>query len=300
MKHRFRNNLLYYLLVCTGSLVLILPYRMALLLGKMLGAMAYYFAARDRKIAIDNLTSVFGNEKSPREIKSIAKKVFVNLGVNTIEFAFLKKTRGKNIDDIVTVEGFEHAENAFAKGRGIVACSAHFGNWELIAVYFALKGFPVNVIARKIRFEKFNEMLNNARRANKINVLDRDDAFKQAIRHLKNNEVIAVLGDQDVRALDGVFVDFFGRKAYTPSGPAVMAMLSKAAMLPILILRDGYKHKIILQKPVELPETGDRKKDILIMTQRYSDAIALYIRKYPEHWVWMHKRWNTKEQGASN
>ena len=297
MKHRFRNYALYYLLLLIGSLILILPYRLALFLGRFMGVLAYKFASRDRKRAIDNLTLVFGNEKTKKEIEEIAKKVFINLGINTIEFAFLRKTKGKNIDEIVSVEGFENAENAFAKGRGIVAVSAHFGNWELIAAYFGLKGFPVNVIARKLRFNKFDEILNNARRANKINILDRDDAFREAIRRLRKNEVVAVLADQDVKSIDSIFIDFFGKKAYTPTGPAVLAMVSKATMLPILIVRDGYKHKIVAEKPIEVSDTGDRKQDILITTQRWSDAVESYIRKYPQYWVWMHNRWKTQENG---
>jgi len=293
MKYKFRRKLIYIILRAIIALIYPLPLELSVIMGKWLGRLTYYLLPKYRFQTIHNLAEAF-KSKSRRDIEKIAREVFENQGRTLAELVNFPKINTSNIDRLVTAEGMEKVDEALKKGNGVIMLTAHLGNWELLAAYFGLKGYAPSVIARKLRYEKYDSLINSMRQSKNINVLIRGDSFRSALKALKHNQVLGILPDQDIDSIEGVFVDFFGRKAYTTVGPVALAMASKAVFLPCYIIRQDGRHKIFVNDPLELENTGNREQDYLSNTAKWSRTIEGYISKYPSQWVWMHRRWKTK------
>jgi KDO2-lipid IV(A) lauroyltransferase len=288
----------YYLAaVAAAAAIRLLPYGIAVRLGGFLGRVAYALVADARRIAEENLRLSFP-EKPSEEIAAIARRVFVNQGKNAFElFSFPKLGR----DDILRLAPIENAEamsKALAEGKGVLIASAHCGNWEIMAASLAQNGFPINTIARRIYIEGLNRMLVGYRDSKGVRVIlrsDRDSARKM-LRSLRQNETIGMLIDQDTD-VPGVFVDFFGRQAWTPSGLAALALRTGAPVVLALDVRrpDG-THRVVIQGPLQLSRSGDKEKDVQENTQMITTQIERHIRNYPDQWVWIHKRWKTRPE----
>lgn len=306
MKYKVRRRYIYYLLKVLFAFISVIPLKLSVRLGEFFGRIAYSFAGKYKRIAISNLAFAFGKEKSPSEIREIAKKVFINFGGVAAEFASFPKINKSNIGDIVVSENIDRIDDALKGGKGAIILGSHFGNWELMACYGAVaRGYSLTVIGRRIYYEKYNELIVKLREDKGVKVLYRDDKaiFKKIVRLLNNNEVLGIVPDQDVDSVDGVFVDFFGRPAYTPTGPVVMAMFTGAPILPSFLIRGKRKHHLVIEKPIALEITGNKERDILVNTQAWSRVVESYIRRYPEQWAWIHRRWKTKPEdkpGALN
>ncbi|MBU1147879.1 MAG: lysophospholipid acyltransferase family protein [Candidatus Omnitrophica bacterium] len=291
-KRKPRRIVAYALFRVVSFFIYLLPLRLGLKLGQCIGRIAFLFLKKQRRIALDNLE--FSLDDSRIDKPLIARQVFENLGKNFVEVISLSKFNKVNIDGYIECKGFESIERLLKQGKGGIVLSAHFGNWELMAHYFALKGYKVNVIARRVRNEYFERFLNKVRKRHGVNVLYRDASAKEVIAILRKNEFVGIMPDQDMDSVSGVFVDFFGRKAYTPNGPAVLNFLTGVPIIPCFMARKGFGHEILVGRPIELQKSGDKQKDILENTQRYTKVIEDHVRKFPSQWVWFHERWKTK------
>lgn len=261
-----------------------------------MGECAFFLVGAQRKKALNNLRIAFGKEKSTDELRGIAKGVFRNLGENLFETLNASKLTPRNIDRYVRIKGLEIVDKALSQKRGFIVLSAHFGNWELLAGYFGLKGYPVNVLARRLRYEKYDDWINSLRKKMGVNVVMRDESAKTILKLLKEGQSIAILADQDISSLDGIFVDFFGHPAYTPTAPVILALTTAVPIIPMFIVRERDGHTIYVEEPLELEITGNRDTDIKVNTEKWSKVIESYIRKYPSGWVWIHERWKTKDE----
>jgi len=294
MKNKKRRYVIYYLALVCGGILYFLPNRLSLAVGRALGRISFRILPKYRKTTIENLRSVFGSERSQKEIDRIALKVFENLGMNGVEFIKLPRLSKGNIDEKVTLENSERLDKALRAGKGVIVLTAHFGNWEYVGAALRLKGYEGTVVVRRIYFEKYDIMLNRLRRSNDVRVIYRDESPKKALRVLKDNKILGIVADQDVDSVSGVFVNFLGKSAYTPAGPVLLAKASGARLVPCLDVRANGRHRLIVEEPIELEETSDKERDIRVNTQKWSDVIERYIRMFPEQWVWMHRRWKTR------
>ncbi|MFA5388648.1 MAG: lysophospholipid acyltransferase family protein [Candidatus Omnitrophota bacterium] len=294
-KNKPRRVVIFLLFRLMSFIVLMLPSRIGLRLGQAFGVLGFYILKKERRKALENLDIAFGSSKSPAEKRNIVKKVFENLGKNLIEIAAISKFNKTNIDTYVSCRDIGVLRRFVEEKKGCIILSGHFGNWELLAHYLSMKGMPLSVIARRVRMEGFEAFLSGIRKKNNVNVIYRDASAREIITLLKNKEFIGIMPDQDMDSVSGVFVDFFGKKAWTPSGAAVLSVLTGAPIIPCFMVRRPHGHEFFIERPVELVNTGDRKKDITENTGRYTAVIEDYIRKYPDHWVWFHDRWKTKE-----
>jgi len=285
----------YYLAALSFSKIVgIIPYKSAVWLGGRIGYLAYYVAREARRVTEKNLEVAFP-EKNPDEIRTIARQVFVNQGKNTFELFSFPKLSKERILKIVKIENESELRKPIDSGAGIIMPSAHCGNWEIMGASFAALGLPVNVVARKIYIDGLNSMLVGFRESKGMKVVLRSEknAAKLMLKALRNREIIALLIDQDT-AVPGVFVDFFSKKAWTPSAVASLALRTGASIVLALDVRmPDDTHKAII-KPVELRRSGDTEKDIAENTQAITAQIEEHIRRYPEQWVWMHERWKTR------
>ena len=296
MKFKTRRYYLYYLARVAIFFVYLWPRNAGLFIAARLGSLVYYILPKYRRQTLVNLKLAFGEEKTSLELKEIARKVFENLGKNAFELIQFPKLNEGNIDKLVTIKNPDIMKKAFENGKGAIIITAHIGNWELMAATLRIKGYPGVTVGRRIYFEKYDRYLNYLRRVHDVNVIYRDESPRKILSTLKSNKIVGIVADQDVDSVEGVFVDFFGRSAYTPSGPAAIARVSGAAMIPTFIIRKNGCHELIFEKPIELVDTGDREKDLVDNTQKWSSVVESYIRQYPEQWVWMHRRWKTKDK----
>ena len=290
--------LLYLLLRGFSLIINLLPEGIALWIGRQLGKGMYYLDLEHRKVALQNLHLAFGQEKSESEILNIAKKSFQNLGMTAIEFFRLPKMDVETFKKKVTIEGLEIVKKALEGKKGILLLLSHFGNWELMGLMSKVLGNPITVIARPIKKNKrVHQLVAEMRSGTGLEVISTEKASRKAIRTLSQNRLVGILIDQRAKRSEGVWVDFFGKKASSTPALAVLAMRTKAPILPVFMIRNGYqKHRLIIQEPLQLMETGDVKKDVETNTQLLHHTLESMIRRYPDQWFWVHRRWERKKR----
>ncbi len=285
--------IVYKLFKCFQFMVCLLPLRIAVWCGGQFGRIVYYLLFRERKITLDNLRKSFP-DKEWKEIKRIGTEVFINQGKNFCEVLFFLKFTKDDIVNLVEAEGLEHIDRALKEGKQVIYFTGHLGNWELMAAYLSSRGYPLNVIARKVYDERFNKILLDLRGAKGTKTILRDESPKKILKALKRKEIIGMLIDQDTSRVQSVFVDFFGRPAYTPIGTAMFACRRNVVVIPGFIIRRGKRHYLKIGQPVELIKKEKKEEEIRENTQRLTKIIESWVRLYPQQWVWMHKRWKRK------
>jgi len=299
-----RKNIKYTLLVAVLRVLLVviraLPRRVTFWSMGRLGALAFRLLRQERLKTIKNLTIAYGQEKNRAEIMAMAREVFVNLGKSGAEFAIkMVQNRPEQFFKDLEVRGRENLEAAMKKGKGVLALISHMGCWEGTALGFPMLGVPAYAIGRKMRDEKINALLFESRGKKGVQTLARGSSYKTILRVLAENNLVGILIDQDTE-VRGVFVDFYGRPAYTPIGAAMLAMDSGAPVLPTFYLKkDDDTYEFFFDEEITLSSTGDRRKDMAENTRRFHAVIEEYIRKYPTQWVWMHNRWKTTPESLA-
>jgi KDO2-lipid IV(A) lauroyltransferase len=222
------------------------------------------------------------------------------MGKNVMEFIQLPYMSPQKIHQIVTFEGKTHIDQALDRGNGAIILTGHFGNWELLAASIVANGYPLSSIARQLRSKRLDTLICAYREKSGYSSIDRANAVRPALRCLKRNELLGIVADVDTRT-DGVFVDFLGRPAYTPYSPVAIALKTGAAILPTFIVRQpDDSHRTIVEPPLVLQRIGDRERDYVFNTQKFTNVIESYVRRYPEQWIWMHERWRTQPQIRSD
>jgi KDO2-lipid IV(A) lauroyltransferase len=276
------------------------PWQWGVRFGGYLGRASFHFLSKERRTAQANIKMALGNERSPDELNRILRSNFENLGKGLIEILNMSRLRREELEELVELEGEEHLKRAYAEGQGVILITGHIGNWELMGAFLAHRGYPLHVIAAPLYDPRIDEWINQSRALFDIQTISRGtpSSSRKILAVLRKREILGLLIDQDTR-VEGVFVDFFNRKAYTPSGAASLALRSGAVTLTCFIIRlPGNRHRITIQKPISLISTGDYQKDLVLNTALFTRSIEDYVRHYPEQWVWMHRRWKTEETSS--
>ena len=260
----------------------------------------YYLDFGHRKVAIQNLHLAFGREKPEKEIRSIAKRNFQNLGMSAIEFLRIPKMDVETFKKKVKIEGMEEVQKILKNGKGILLLLSHLGNWELMGLMSKVLGDPIAVIARPIKKNKWvNDMVAEVRKEAGLEVIPTQKASQKVICALSKNRLVGILIDQRAKKSEGVWVDFFGEKAPSTPALAVLAMRTGAPVLPVFMIRNGYrKHRLLIKEPLQLVNTGNIKKDVETNTQLMNHALESIVRQYPDQWFWVHRRWERKGKVA--
>jgi len=262
--------------------------------AKRLGTLSYHVLSKARARATSNLSKAFGSQLTPEQIDKIGRGVFQNLALNFFECGRFGSAPTEQLLEKTTVEGWEHVETAYQSGRGGVLLGGHIGNWEWTAAYIALRGYPINVVARRIYIDSLNERLVRMRESMGMKVLYRDISMRRMIRLLLDNQFIGVLVDQDVKDVSGIFVDFFGHPAYTPVGPALLALASGAPIIIIRDVRQGSQHRITVDPPILADRKAPRDQEVNRIVTLYTKRLEECITEHPTQWVWTHRRWHTR------
>ena len=295
-KKKFHRPVLYVLLRIVGAVFSLLPFDFAYNFGGSVGRFAFHRLAKERNKTLAHLAAAFP-EKTPKEIEVIGEQVFENYGFIIAELGLLKKLLPR-LKTALTLEGREHFDAARAKGKGVMAIAMHFTNWELLAGSLCMAGYPGSVIGRRIYYKPYNDAILQVRAKMGLETIYRDEPVRKVLRAFRDNQVVGMLPDQDVDSVDGVFVDFFGKPAYTPGAPVRLAMASGAPLIPCFLIREGKRYRIVIEPPIQLQNTGDKEKDLVTNTQKWVAIQERYIRQYPHLWVWNHKRWKTVPKTA--
>ena len=295
MKHTYE----YFGGVTIAVLVRYLPRNVMLFLGNLLGDFAFYILRVRRKQVLKNLKFAFGNQKSDIELKKIARETYKNLGKTLLEFLQLPRMNGTRIKRVVDTSELSKIDAILRHGNGAILLGAHFGNWELLGAAFGLGGYPVNVIGRLSDNKKIGHIIDRYRRLVGMKVIQKNDPIRKVLRALSNNELVAILMDQNTRK-DMVFVDFFGRPAATAKGVAVFALRTGVPVVPVFIVRERKYHKILIGNPIYAHSSENTDDDIQRYTAQFSKVIESYIRQHPDQWFWLHNRWKTQPKHLSS
>ena len=272
------------------------PGRLIYGFARGLAGLGYRFAAKHRRIALESLSIAFGKEKTEQEIEQIARDCFTLMAKSAIELMYLMD-KPQLLKQRVSIEGKENLDAVLAKGNGAILVSAHFGNFPLLLARFSQEGYKASGIMRPMRDSRVEKIFLDKREKFKVKTIysqPRKECVDSTIRALRNNEVVFIPIDQNFGTA-GVFVDFFGQKAATATGPVIFAERTKAGIVPCFIVRQkDDTHKIICEPAIGLEEGRDNQETISINIQKLTSIIETYIRKYPAEWGWIHRRWKSK------
>jgi Kdo2-lipid IVA lauroyltransferase/acyltransferase len=280
-----------------SALVRLLPRRAALMLGAGLGRALAALDARHVAIACDNLRRAFPAWDEER-VGRTARAVYVHFGRVLFDILWMQGRTSTQILPLVEFDGVENAEAAMATKRGILYCTAHLGNWEIHAIAHAWVHRPITAVARPLDNPALDARLCAFRMSSGNTVIYKKKALAQMVRALRAGEGVAVLLDQNVQAKDGIFVEFFGRPAATTTVAAALAAKTGCALVPVHteLLPDG-RYRLSYDPPVLWTPSGDRAVDIAGITQELARRTEDWIRRTPEQWLWMHRRWKTRPPG---
>jgi KDO2-lipid IV(A) lauroyltransferase len=296
-KNKFHRHLLYACLRLLMLLGSVLPYRVAVSLGAAIGRFGWYvLLPRERRKTLEHLRLAFGNEKTEAELEQIGASTFDHYGRCAAEWVKIDHLIA-HLDHYISVEGYEHLDRGFEAGNGVIVVAAHFGNWELMAGHAALKGYPCSVIARKLYLEQYDRLMMGMRRKMKLDMMYRTDSPRRMLEVLRQNRLLGFVVDQAIEDVEVIQVQFFGKPAWTPVAPARFARASGAPLIIAYMVREGLRHRIVVEPPIALADTGDRAADLRANTQAWVSAQERFIRRHPHLWVWNHRRW--KEIRAS-
>ena len=264
-------------------------WRRSRILGARLGALAGRMGLR-RRVASENLARAFP-EKSETERRGILARHYRELGRVALEYPHLPAlARAADGEVIAAVRGFEHIEGAVAGGRGAMLMSGHFGNFELMAAWTARR-VPLDLLVRPQSNPGVDRWITETRAAAGLGSIRADVGVREAFANIRLGRSVALLGDQDARR-HGVFVPFMGAPASTPVGPARMAI---ALGVPIVMgfcwRREDGRFEIDYEPPLTEPGRGDAA--VKRLTARHTDRLSEWVRKKPEMWFWLHRRWKT-------
>jgi KDO2-lipid IV(A) lauroyltransferase len=288
MRHRIE----YLLIRGLGTLVQILPYQASIYIGSFLGDLAFSLIGVRRKVTLENLKKAFGQSLDKKEIKKIARESYRNIGRGFVEYAMFPVLK-KKLDKLVEFEGLENFEQALKKNRGAVVVAGHFGSWELMGAATSQKGYPIDFLVGEQHNLLVDNLMNRHRQLMGIGIIKMGVATRGVIKALRNNRFVAMLSDQDA-GKDGTIVNFFGYPASTPKGPAAFALKTSAPIIMAFIIRQNNKRqRIILTEPIYIQKSKNKDEDIKILTQAYTSILEDFIRKYPDHWFWPHRRWKS-------
>ena len=262
-----------------------------------MGRLAYTIVKRSRNIALNNLRNAYP-EKKDAQIQRIAKAVFENLGKLLYEICWSNCLNNDELRRHVKIEGMAHIQTAYAKGKGVLVLTGHFGNWELMPVVGHLVGHPFSIVYRPLDFKPLERFTIRSRTRYGGSMIPKKRSFRKILNSLDRKEMVTLLMDQNVAAREGVFVPFFNMPACTNEGLALLALKTGAPVVPAFLLREKKGFTGMILPEVPLIRTGDKIKDLEANTSAYNQVIESVVRRYPDQWFWVHRRWNTKPPAA--
>ena len=273
-----------------STIVSLLPMRVVRRCGAALGRLAYVVDRTHRRVALENLAAAFPS-RADADRRAMARAMFAHFGSLLLELLKFSTYSPERMLAAIDVEGEDRARQAYARQRGVLFFTGHFGYWEIQALVEPLLGHPISVLARPLDNARLHEMLERIRTRTGNSVIYRQGAVRKVLRELAGNHGIAMLIDQHLHTPDAVYVDFFRRRAATTSALAALALRTGAPVVPVFALPLPHgRYRLVYEHPVDPPQ-ADTPDAVREFTQRCTDVLEMYVRRHPELWLWMHRRW---------
>ena len=276
----------------------LLPRNLARAVGAGLGKTAWSVLPRLRRVGIQNLQLALP-QKTDAERDTILRGEFRSLGWQLGEFCKMSGYTAEQASKFIRYDGLENYLAAKAKGKGVLVLTGHLGAWELSSFYHSLMGYPMSLVIRRLDNPLVDAFVNRIRCLHGNRVIHKDDFARGLLTSMKHGETVGILMDTNMTPPQGVFVPYFGVDACTASGLARVALHSGAAVLPGFLVWEAAEKKYVLRfgKELDLIRTGEMASDILANTALFTATIEAYVRRYPEQWLWVHRRWKTRPEG---
>ncbi|MCX5697842.1 MAG: lysophospholipid acyltransferase family protein [Candidatus Omnitrophica bacterium] len=263
-----------------------LSYRVAILISDLHNI----FSFKDRRAVRANLKTIFP-EKSPKEIRRIRRRISINFAKYLVDFFRFSVIDASYLEENVKIENLVYIDRALSKGKGVIILSAHLGNWELGGVVLGVLGYPFWVVALTHKNKKVNSFFNFQRESKGVRVIPLGKAVRQCLRVLGENKMLGLVGDRDFTER-GTVLDFFGRPAIFPQGPAALSLSMGASIVPAFMLRNSDESFTLrFEEPVQFSPSGERERDVKDLIAKYILIYEDYIRRYPDQWYMFRRFW---------
>jgi KDO2-lipid IV(A) lauroyltransferase len=275
-----------------------LPRSLSRTVGAALGALTYAFTGRLRHTGDRNLQIAYP-ASDPGWRETIVRRLYRNMGLHLAEFCLMSRYTRECTRAFLRYEGLEHYLAARDAGRGVLVVTGHLGLWELSSFYHSLMGYPMSMVIRRLDNPRVDRFVNRIRCLHGNTVVHKDDFARGLLGAMRRGETVGILMDTNMTPPQGVFVNFFGVPACTPAGLARLAMRTEAAILPGFLTwrEDEKKYVLEFGEPLRFVRTGNEEQDIVSNTQICTTAIESWIRRFPDQWLWVHRRWKTRPPG---
>ena len=296
MRHRLEYALVWIIVRSLGAL----PRPVARAAGMALAVFVYILHGRLRRVGMRNLEIAFP-EMPRKQRRHIIRALFRHLGRQLAEFCRFPRYSKENISQIIIYDGVENFETARATGKGVIFLTAHLGAWELSSFMHSLHGHAMHIVARPLDNPYVDALVTRYRTLHGNTIFDKDDFARGLLAALRSGETVGILMDTNMTPPQGVFVDFFGVPACTASGLARVALRTDAAVLPGFAIWDAKlgKYRLQIAPALALIRSADNEADIVANTALFNQVLESFIRKYPDQWLWVHRRWKTRPPGEA-
>lgn len=276
----------------------LLPRRAAHQVAGWIAGFLYLLTPRLRRVAEQNLRMALPELAGPQR-QVMIRGVYRSLGRLLAECAHFSRLTAGNVRPVVSCEGLEHYQAALARGRGVLFLTAHLGAWELGAFAHALYGYPLHILYRPLDNPRLDRLVNRYRRLSGNRLIDKKNSVRDILAALAGNETVGILADQNTAPEEGVFVRFFGVPACATSGIARIPLHTGAAVVPAFCVWDSAERRfrILFDRPLEFSVGENPEENLRQATQQMASVIEQYIRRYPDQWLWIHRRWKTRPPG---
>jgi KDO2-lipid IV(A) lauroyltransferase len=294
LRQRLEDSALRAMVSVVGAL----PRNAARAVGAGIGGVAWLLVPRLRRVGMRNLQIAFP-EKTPGQRKEILRGVYRSLGWQLGEFCKMRAYGVEQASRFIRYEGLENYLAAREKGRGVLVLTGHLGAWELSSFYHSLMGYPMSLVIRRLDNPLVDAFVNGIRSLHGNQVIHKDDFARGLLTAMHRGETVGILMDTNMTPPQGVFVPYFGVEACTATALARVALKSGAAVLPGFLVWEAAEKKYVLRfgEALELVRSGDAAEDIVANTANFTATIEAYVRRYPEQWLWVHRRWKTRPEG---
>lgn len=290
-----KDKLFYWFFKSFKSLANLIPRKVSHFFAKAFGNLLYYIVKDRRELAVKNIKLSLGY--STKEAKNLTKLVFEDIAIKFVETISLENWTDNDFNNKIEVNGLEYLEKAYQNKKGVIIFTGHIGNWDLLGLYLSWLGYSVNGIARMFKNPYVNEEILKIRKSQGGKVFNkRSKGVRGAFKALLKKELLLILGDQDAHS-KGTFVKFLNRPASTPTGPVVFAQKTGAVILPAYMMREGESYRLIIEEGIEVARDAN-EDEIKEKLQDLAYSLGNQIRNYPDQWLWLHRRWKTKAEGA--
>ncbi|MBR6343490.1 MAG: lysophospholipid acyltransferase family protein [Selenomonadaceae bacterium] len=284
--------MVYKSLMLLSRIVRCMPYDLLLFLGRILGNLYYLLIKKERERAVNQMMPAL--QISEEKARKLVRESFVNLARNVLDILYMPNLNEENLHEYIEIDHLERMQEAIAEGHGVVVLTGHVGTWEWLSAAFTLNGLPVTAIAKPQPNQQYTDLLNDLRATIHVEIFSRGTSeLLAAGRALKKGKILGFLADQDAGP-GGAFIEFLGKTASTPMGPAVFSNKFHSPVLPAFILRrpDG-RHRVVIGEVLRYEDTGDTDRDLYEFTRKMTKILEQVIRENPTQWIWFQKRWNT-------